>query len=241
MKQIKFRLTAYTDPAGKRNDELPYKGNEDNFYVDADLSNDVQGEFSSDKVQVLSKQGCLLTVADGMGGHNAGDFASKTTVETMVRKIRESSQEKPVRALENAIEEANSMIRKKACERPELEGMGTTVVAAFCADGRLEAANVGDSRLYIVNETIRQITRDHSLVEEMVRMGGIPREQARNHPDKNIITRAVGAADTVEPDFFSEEIKKGDLVLLCSDGLTNMLEDEEIRQIISGGRDIAEI
>lgn len=183
----------------------------------------------------------LFIVADGMGGHNAGDFASKTTVETMVRKIRESSQEKPVRALENAIEEANSIIRRKACERPELEGMGTTVVAAFCADGRLEAANVGDSRLYIVNETIRQITRDHSLVEEMVRMGGIPREQARNHPDKNIITRAVGAADTVEPDFFSEEIKKGDLVLLCSDGLTNMLEDEEIRQIISGGRDIAEM
>ncbi|MBD5472243.1 MAG: serine/threonine-protein phosphatase, partial [Lachnospiraceae bacterium] len=96
----------------------------------------------------------------------------------------------------------------------------------------LQVANVGDSRLYIIGSEIRQITTDHSLVEEMVRMGGIDRKDARNHPDKNIITRAIGALDTVEIDFFHEELKPGELVLLCSDGLTNMLEDEEIGAIL---------
>ena len=183
----------------------------------------------------------LFIVADGMGGHNAGDFASKAAVETMVNEISASQEKDPERILESAIKAANGRIRKKAGENPELEGMGTTVVAAVCLEGRLEVANVGDSRLYIVNSDIRQITRDHSLVEETVRMGGIPREEARNHPDKNIITRAVGAAEMVEPDFFSVPYEKGDIVLLCSDGLTNMLEDEEIRMIISGARDIVEM
>ena len=99
---------------------------------------------------------------------------------------------------------------------------------------------MGDSRLYIVNDKIKQITRDHSLVEEMVRMGGIDREEARNHPDKNIITRAIGASDTVEVDFFTVELSPGDTVLMCSDGLTNMLEDEEIRMILSGQMDLSE-
>ncbi|MDE7404452.1 MAG: SpoIIE family protein phosphatase, partial [Lachnospiraceae bacterium] len=96
----------------------------------------------------------------------------------------------------------------------------------------LQVANVGDSRLYIINDEIRQITRDHSLVEEMIRMGGLDRAAARNHPDKNIITRAIGALDTVEIDFFHEELRPGDIVLMCSDGLTNMLEDSEISEII---------
>ena len=92
----------------------------------------------------------------------------------------------------------------------------------------------------MVNEGIRQITRDHSLVEEMVRIGGIDREAARNHPDKNIITRAVGANDTVEVDFFTVELTEGDIVLLCSDGLTNMLEDEEIREILGGRGELSD-
>ena len=112
--------------------------------------------------------------------------------------------------------------------------MGTTIVAAACLGKYLQVANVGDSRLYIVGDEIRQITRDHSLVEEMVRMGGLGREEARNHPDKNIITRAIGARDTIEIDFFHEELKSGDIVLMCSDGLTNMLEDEEIKSILQG-------
>ena len=174
----------------------------------------------------------VFIVADGMGGHNAGDYASKCTVETMVREVRGCFDKNPVRILGKAIRVANDQIRRRAREDESLYGMGTTVVAATCLGHYLQVANVGDSRLYIIGNEIRQITRDHSLVEEMVRMGGIDRNAARNHPDKNIITRAVGATDTVEIDFFHEELQPGDIVLMCSDGLTNMLEDEEIGRIL---------
>lgn len=182
----------------------------------------------------------VFIVADGMGGHKAGDYASKYTVETIINEIRKSSEENPVRILDKAIQEANTLIRTKAREQDNLSGMGTTVVASTCLGNKLTVANVGDSRLYIVNDRITQITRDHSLVEEMVRMGGIDRETARNHPDKNIITRAIGAMDSVDIDFFDVYVEKGDIVLMCSDGLTNMLEDEEIRMILNGQRDIVE-
>jgi protein phosphatase len=112
------------------------------------------------------------------------------------------------------------------------------VVAATIADDVMYVANVGDSRLYIINSGIRQITVDHSLVEEMVRMGGINRQQAREHQDKNIITRAIGAEDELKIDFFKVKLEKGDFILLCSDGLTNMIEDEEIRMLLLGQKDI---
>lgn len=182
----------------------------------------------------------LFIVADGMGGHKAGEYASKYTVETICNCIERSFEKNPTLILEKAIELANTHIRRRASEDISLEGMGTTVVAATCLGKYLQVANVGDSRLYVVNEEIRQITRDHSLVEEMVRMGGIDREAARNHPDKNIITRAIGANDTVEVDFFTVELAEGDIVLMCSDGLTNMLEDEEIREILSGPKELDE-
>ena len=174
----------------------------------------------------------VYIVADGMGGHQAGDYASKCTVETMVREIRGCFEQSPIRILSRAIRIANDQVRRKAREDESLYGMGTTVVAATVLGKYVQVANVGDSRLYIINEEVRQITRDHSLVEEMVRMGGLDREAARNHPDKNIITRAIGARDTIEIDFFHEELKSGDLILMCSDGLTNMLEDEEIGRIL---------
>lgn len=184
----------------------------------------------------------IFIVADGMGGHNAGDYASKYTVETMKEEIERSFEKSPVRILGKAITAANDHIRKKAREDVALSGMGTTVVAATClSDKYLEVANVGDSRLYVVNDRkIEQITRDHSLVEEMIRMGGIDRESARSHPDKNIITRAIGAKDTVDVDFFNVELRPGDVVLMCSDGLTNMLEDEEIHMIMSSQESIKE-
>ena len=150
----------------------------------------------------------------------------------MVREIRGCFEKNPIRILGKAIMAANDQIRRRAKEDNSLYGMGSTVVAATCLGHYLQVANVGDSRLYIINDEIRQITRDHSLVEEMIRMGGLDRAAARNHPDKNIITRAIGALDTVEIDFFHEELRPGDIVLMCSDGLTNMLEDEEISKII---------
>ncbi len=183
----------------------------------------------------------LFLVADGMGGHNAGDYASREAVEAIVESVADSEETEPARVLEEAIQAANARIRWLAAASPLLEGMGTTVVAAACDGKVLHVANVGDSRLYVVNRLgIKQITRDHSWVEEMVRRGGIGRAEARNHPDKNIITRAVGADDTVKVDFFTVDLEEGDEILMCTDGLTNMLEDEEIRMILDGARDIVE-
>lgn len=187
--------------------------------------------FSTD--EEIGKLKNLYIVADGMGGHNAGDYASKYTVETVVREVKGSVESKPFRIIGKAIRIANEMIRARAKEDIKLYGMGTTIVVATIEEHQVQIANVGDSRLYIVgSDGIRQITRDHSLVEEMVRMGGMQPETARNHPDKNIITRAVGARESVEVDFFTEDLNPGDIVLMCSDGLTNMLSDEEIRALV---------
>ena len=109
---------------------------------------------------------------------------------------------------------------------------------ASCIGNEAIVANIGDSRLYLVNDAMTQITRDHSLVEEMVTLGGIDREMARNHPDKNIVTRAVGVKEKVAADFFEVDLTKGDKLLLCSDGLTNMLRDEEIYQIIQDKKEL---
>lgn len=183
----------------------------------------------------------VFIVADGMGGHAAGDLASKTAVETMIKEIEDCFEKNPSKIFKRAITTANEVVYKTAKEDPALNGMGTTVVAATFVGKYLQIANVGDSRLYVGNNRgIKQITVDHSLVEEMVRRGGIGRLEARNHPDKNIITRAVGVRSKVEPDFYTQELLPGDWVLLCSDGLTNMLEDEAIRRIVCSARDVAE-
>ncbi|MBQ8821412.1 MAG: Stp1/IreP family PP2C-type Ser/Thr phosphatase [Lachnospiraceae bacterium] len=182
----------------------------------------------------------LFIVADGMGGHKAGDYASKCTVDTMKEMVARSLEKDPAIILREAIEEANRRIHAKSGEDAEYEGMGTTVVAATILGNILQIANVGDSRLYIINEEITQVTKDHSLVEEMIRMGGLDRDAARTHPDKNIITRAVGVSEQVLVDFFTVELTKQDTILLCSDGLTNMLDDEEILMIVRGQRDVVE-
>ena len=186
----------------------------------------------------VNNEVALAVVADGMGGHKAGDFASKCTVETICDLASRSFEKNPVLILKKAIETANGSIRRKATEDESYEGMGTTVVAASCLGKYLQIANVGDSRLYVIGEEIRQITKDHSLVEEMIRIGSLDRKAARNHPDKNIITRAIGANDTIEIDFFSVELKPREKVLMCSDGLTNMLEDEEICRIVQSSGSI---
>lgn len=183
----------------------------------------------------------LFLLADGMGGHNAGDYASRNTVETVTKTIQNSTEDNPVRALRLAIEEANRKVYEEALQKEELKGMGTTLVAATLLQSYLYVANVGDSRLYIINDSIRQITKDHSLVEEMVRIGELDELHARNHPDKNIITRAIGVAEKVEADFFDIKLLPGDKILMCSDGLSNMLEDEEILHIIRKQRDVVEM
>ena len=182
----------------------------------------------------------LLIVADGMGGHNAGDLASRYTVETMVDYIEKAAETRPIPLLGSAISLANETVLQKAGSDKSLEGMGTTVVAATVEEDCLYIANVGDSRLYLLNKDIEQITRDHSLVEEMIRQGELQRKDARSHPDKNIITRAVGVYPQVKIDFFDVNLEAGDIILLCSDGLTNMVEDEEILKIVKGAQSLEE-
>ena len=183
----------------------------------------------------------LYIVADGMGGHNAGDFAARLTISTMLETIAKLSDADAEGLLDKSIIAANREVFRCAGSSEDLEGMGTTVVAATIDDRRLTVANVGDSRLYLCREGgLRQITRDHSWVEEMIRRGGLKREDARNHPDKNIITRAVGVEETVRIDFFELALQEKDLVLMCTDGLTNMLEDETIYGVLMGAGTLEE-
>ena len=182
----------------------------------------------------------LFVVADGMGGHQAGDYASKCTVEVMIKEIAKSEGEDIERVLVKAIKSANREIIKEASGDEHLKGMGTTVVAATVKEQMLYFANVGDSRLYLINQGIQQLSKDHSLVEEMVRLGGIKPEEAKHHPDKNIITRAIGAKADVDVDFYEHRLKRGDIILMCTDGLSNMVEDEELFHIVQGSRDIVE-
>ncbi|HJB16974.1 MAG TPA: Stp1/IreP family PP2C-type Ser/Thr phosphatase [Candidatus Blautia excrementipullorum] len=174
----------------------------------------------------------LFVVADGMGGHNAGDFASSHAVQILVDEIRRDADFNPIKVLRHAIETANSEILDRAQKEEALRGMGTTMVAATIVGHYAYVANVGDSRLYLIQGKIRQITKDHSLVQEMVRMGEIKPEEARNHPDKNIITRALGAERTVDIDFFDLKMEPGSTILMCSDGLSNMVDDSKIEEII---------
>ncbi len=174
----------------------------------------------------------LFLVADGMGGHKAGDLASEYTVSRIREAVEKSMQNIPLQILKSAFHYANQRLLEKAQESESYMGMGTTLVAVTVVDNTAYVANVGDSRLYKVGKDIQQITTDHSLVEEMVRMGEISREQARNHPEKNIITRAIGVSGQAEPDYFDTNLEPGECLLLCSDGLSNMIEDSQIREIL---------
>ena len=172
----------------------------------------------------------LAIVADGMGGHNAGEIASSFTIEEVCRLARADDSRNPITIMKQGLYEVNRLLREKAKEKEEYSGMGTTFVGAVVRDGQLYIANVGDSRLYLIGNGIRQVTVDHSLVQELVRDGKLDPSNARNHPDKNIITRAVGAEQILVPDFYQVEITEK--ALLCSDGLSNMLDDDEIFDIV---------
>ncbi|MCR5700942.1 MAG: Stp1/IreP family PP2C-type Ser/Thr phosphatase [Lachnospiraceae bacterium] len=175
----------------------------------------------------------LYIVADGMGGHKAGDYASSHAVEWFVEYVKECEYANPITILKTGITKVNDSLFQLSSERNELRGMGTTFVVAVIVNGKLIVSNIGDSRLYVIGEDIRQITLDHSLVEELIRTGQLERRKVRFHPEKNIITRALGTAKEAVPDFFEVELEKHDKVLLCSDGLTNMVEDDEIASIIN--------
>jgi protein phosphatase len=184
----------------------------------------------------------LFLVADGMGGHNAGEFASAYAVQSVVEAIRNSTIQEPIAVLEQAITSANYKVYHEALADPDKKGMGTTLVAATYLDGHLYIANVGDSRLYVAtDQELRQITRDHSLVQELVREGNLQESEAMIHPRKNMITRAVGAEEAVRTDFFDVEVRPGDQILLCTDGLTNMVSKETMTDILFVASDTPEM
>ncbi len=180
----------------------------------------------------------VFIVADGMGGHKAGDFASRFTVETFSELVRLSNEKDPITIISNAITDVNVRLLEEADKSADYTGMGTTLVVATICGNKLLVANVGDSRLYIVGSGIKQITRDHSLVEEMVSMGEIDRQEARTHTQKNIITRAIGGYDTVEAEMFAVDLEQAEKIVMCSDGLSNMVEDAEILDIVKNNTDI---
>lgn len=179
----------------------------------------------------------LFIVADGMGGHNAGDYASMFCVEFFTEHIQNSDITSPIALIEEAIRNTNEKLYEKSKQQIDYEGMGTTFVVATIYDKDMYVANIGDSRLYVIGKEIRQITEDHSLVQAMVKTGELNKDEAKTHPNKNIITRALGTSETAQPDYFEVEIAEGDIVLMCSDGLTNMLNDETIEQVIRENAD----
>ena len=179
----------------------------------------------------------LYIVADGMGGHNAGDFASRFTVESIVSKLEAASKDNTfskLKLIEDSLHQVNEELILKAAENPDMDGMGTTFVMCTVEDnGEMLVCNIGDSRLYVIGDDIRQVTEDHSLVAEMVKNGDISKDEARFHPKKNVVTRALSAIGVATPDFFSMTLEEGSVALLCSDGLSNMLADSEIFEIVS--------
>ena len=189
----------------------------------------------------------LLVVADGMGGAAAGEVASELSVQTVATvtyetllKIHTNTEQawlNPGAVLRNAVERANQEVFTKAREVPQFMGMGATLTAVLVVQGRAYIGQVGDSRAYILRGgNLRQITRDHSFVGELLRDGRISEAEARTHPRKNIITRAVGSRPRVQVDVFTEQLQAGDLLLSCSDGLSGMVTDEEMRQLLNDGR-----
>lgn len=185
--------------------------------------------FSDKRIGTLPN---LYIVADGMGGHQAGDYASAHAVSWFVEYVKNCQYVNPITILKTGITKVNGMLLQKASEHSELRGMGTTFVAAVIIDNKLYVANIGDSRLYVIGDEVKQITLDHSLVEELIRTGQLDRRRVRFHPEKNIITRALGTGNEAVPDFFEIILQREEKVLLCSDGLTNMVEDDEIGDIV---------
>ena len=190
----------------------------------------------------------LFIVADGMGGHKAGDLASAEAVRCFIKCIEERSKEAEdiVDLMRLALEEANRYVYYLSQESEDYQGMGTTFVAVTFCGNSLYCINVGDSRLYKLNRagehpmSLKKVTEDHSIVEMMIKEGMLTEEEARVHPQRNMITRAVGIEETVQIDDFRLEVDSLVRVLLCSDGLSGMMTDLDILNIVAGKADVEE-
>lgn len=187
----------------------------------------------------------LLAVADGMGGHKAGEVASSMAVNILTDQLlkqKEQLQTNPETVLIQAVKEANSQIYLTANANKDQNGMGTTITAAILDKNTFFLAHVGDSRAYLVHKNeIKQLTQDHSLVNEMVKNGNLTEEEANQHPQKNILTRALGTSEEVLVDFYQAQVIKGDTLLLCTDGLSNLISREEMIVLVANAGNLDQI
>lgn len=209
-----------------------------NVYTKTDMGKVRETNQDSCSWSRLGENALWAVVCDGMGGANGGNVASAMAIEIISEKLAQDftsdmDGEEVRDLMDAAIMAANSGVYELANEDSELYGMGTTVVMVVIVDDTVQIAHVGDSRIYsIYNDEIKQLSNDHSMVQMLVDLGEITAEEAKHHPKKNIITRAVGVDDTVDIDFCELTLRKGEKLLLCSDGLTNFVEDEDLRNII---------
>ncbi|MDD4189200.1 MAG: Stp1/IreP family PP2C-type Ser/Thr phosphatase [Eubacteriales bacterium] len=196
-------------------------------------------EINQDSFRIIERKGSdapvFLILADGMGGHNAGELASSLAVEYAAGKAEKAkiTKKNSPGFITKTMNEANALIYEKAQEDIAHIGMGTTMIMAIVGKDEISIGNVGDSRVYLIRgEEIKKITTDHSLIEELVNSGAITKAEAENHPSKNIITKALGSCSEVLADIYNFKTETGDKVLLCTDGLTNMVRENEIYSIM---------
>lgn len=196
-------------------------------------------DINQDSFRIIERKGSdtpvFIILADGMGGHNAGELASGLAVEYAANKaeIAKITRKNHAAFITKTMNEANALVFEKAQEDIAHIGMGTTMIMAVVSKGNLCIGHIGDSRVYLLRGgTLERITTDHSLIEELVNSGAITRTEAENHPSKNIITKALGCSPEVSADIYNSKTEPGDIVLLCTDGLTNMVRENEIASIL---------
>lgn len=200
--------------------------NEDSFYIDEDEQR-------------------IFIVADGMGGHNAGEVASKMAINIASEYIKSSFHHvefndfKVHRIIREAIEIANRKVYQHSLLQKECDGMGTTITSAIILNNKIYIGHIGDSRAYLLTDSeFNQITEDHTLVSELVKNGSITETEAKNHPKRNIITKALGTDSNIEPDLLNLEINNNNILILCSDGLTNVVDDNELENTFRNSKDL---
>ena len=194
-------------------------------------------------IEKLDKQTLLCVVCDGMGGAKSGNIASTLAADVFVQEIKQTwtkdaSQNSIDQMMKNAVKLANFTVFDQSQQFEEFTGMGTTLVAVLISNGWATFANVGDSRAYLTSRSgIQQVTVDHSVVQLMINRGELTPEQAKTYPGKSLITRAIGTESTVACDLFHKKVFRGDCILLCSDGLSNLMDDQEILFEVAHGQD----
>jgi protein phosphatase len=238
---VRIQLFARTDVGQVR------EHNEDNFLV-ADLTKRSRGLLEANRATAIGQQGAIFAVCDGMGGAAAGEIASQLAVDIIYERLVDGLGDRPVkrddlaRRLVRAVEAAGLRIFHEAKADRSRRGMGTTVTAAALVDEILFFAQVGDSRGYILRgDTLVQVTRDQSLVNQLIEAGQLTEEEAETFEHNNIILQALGTSDTVQVDLTFAEVRKGDILLLCSDGLSGMVRFEDIREVLRSGMEPLDI